>query len=362
MLNVFVSIGKKMPKDKSIVEDAESVAKILAKYGCTMVQSGAKLGLMGVVVQEFEKYSNEMVMITPEQFKTDLDKHICKQNFVVELESDRMKTAVKNFDLAVILPGGMGTFAELAYFNEVCKSGESDAKLVILNSKGYYNSLLKFFKHQAKLGFTDNDSVKFQVAKNVASFEHILQNLIAEKHNQIYQEELQNAKTVKQAEDKAEQDVEAKVTSVAKKSTKKSTKKPVKKTAKKSAKKSVGEENTENSTVKSVKADTKSTTKAKVEKVSKKAGRPAKKVEAIKAEIVKPEEVKAVEQFVETVKDNSTKKASKTKTSGIKKTATKKDAKAESVKSAKKTSAKSGTKKTSSKAKSTSKTTKKATK
>lgn len=350
MLNVFVSMGKQMPKNKSIVEDAESVAKILAKYGCTMVQSGAKLGLMGVAVQEFEKYSNEMVMITPEQFKTDLDKHICKQNFVVELESDRMKTAIKNFDLAVILPGGMGTFAELAYFNEACKSGESDAKLVILNSKGYYNSLLKFFKHQTKLGFIDNDSVKLQVAKNVGSFEHILQNLIAEKHNQIYQEELQNAKTIKLAEENVEQDENAKISV----DTKKSTKKPANKTVKKSAKKNTNQEKTENSKVKSVKSNAKSAKNTKVEKGSK--GRPAKKVEASKEEIVKPEEVVAVKQVAETAKKASSKNASKTKTSGTKKSATKTVAKAETVKPAKKVSAKSVTSKASSKAKATSKT------
>lgn len=201
MLKVFVSMGKQMPRDKSIVEDTEEIAKLLAKYGCTMVQTGAKLGLMGIAVDEFEKYSDELVMITPEQFKSDLEKHTCKQHLVVEFESDRMKAAIKNFDLAIILPGGMGTFAEFAYFNEVCKSGESNAKVVLVNSKGYYNKLLKFFKQQMKFGFTNPECLKFEVAKTPHAVENILQGMIAEKHNQMYQENLRMAKLKAQQEE-----------------------------------------------------------------------------------------------------------------------------------------------------------------
>lgn len=341
MLNVFVSMGKQMPKDKGIVEDAENVAKILAKYGCTMVQTGAKLGLMGVAVQEFEKYSNEMVMITPEQFKTDLDKHVCKQNFVVELECDRMKTAINNFDLAVILPGGMGTFAELAYFNEVCKSGESNAKLVVLNSKGYYNSLMKFFKHQMKLGFINEDSIKFQVVKNANAFEHILQNLIAEKHAQIYQEELQNARNAK----KVEEQVVEKEDEVSPALDKKLSKKSSKKTAK----------------------STNASSKVKSEKVSN-AGRPkkvkeelsAKPVEEIKAKVEEIKEnvekvVKGVNKPASTKKSTKTSKTAKTTkttkttskakaTTGVKKVEKPKSTK--STKTADKSTSKAGAKKT----------------
>lgn len=224
MLKVFVSMGKQMPRDKVVVEDAENVAKLLAKYGCTMVQTGAKLGLMGIAVEEFEKYSDELVMITPEQFKSDLEKHTCKQHVVVELESDRMKEAIKNFDLAIILPGGMGTFAELAYFNEVCKSGESNAKIVVVNSKGYYNKLLKFFKHQMKVGFINEDSLKFQVVKTSQAVEGVLQKMIADRHNEIYQASLamEKLKAKQEAHAKAELDEQP---ILEKSSTKKSTEK-----------------------------------------------------------------------------------------------------------------------------------------
>lgn len=262
MLKVFISMGKQMPKDRSIVEDAEQVAKLLAKYGCTMVQTGAKLGLMGIAVEEFEKYSDEMFMITPEHFKTDLEKHNCKQHLVVEFESDRMKEAIKNFDLAVILPGGMGTFAELAYFNEVCKSGESDAKILVVNSKGYYNKLLKFFKHQMKLGFANRDAVRFDVVKNAQGVESVLQEMIADKQNQMYQETLE---LIKKNMERAKVDAEAKSTKSAK-TAKRSTqaKSTTKKTSFKSASLTANEDG------------------VKAIANAKKSGRPAKSTEASK--------------------------------------------------------------------------------
>lgn len=274
MLKVFVSTGKQMPTDKAVVEDAELVARLLAKYGCTMVQTGAKLGLMGIVVEEFEKYSDEMFMITPKQFRSDLEKHSCKQHIEIEFETDRMKEAIKNFDLAVILPGGMGTFAELAYFNEVCKSGESNAKIVIVNSKGYYNKLLKFFKHQMKLGFTNQDSIRFDVVKNSQGFETILQQMIADRQNELYQESLNLIKLKSAEADTAVESVESKPKQTTNKSSGVRTRKSTAKRATSSSKaKSTSRVSGATKTAK-----TSRTSKAKTSQTTeKKRGRPAKK-------------------------------------------------------------------------------------
>ncbi|MBQ3502476.1 MAG: hypothetical protein IJA72_02315, partial [Clostridia bacterium] len=86
MLRVFIALGKQLPKNQAIIVDTEEVAKLLAKYNCTMVQGGAKIGLMGVVVKEFQKYSDEVVMIVPEVHKSDLVGAKCKEHYIVEGE------------------------------------------------------------------------------------------------------------------------------------------------------------------------------------------------------------------------------------------------------------------------------------
>ena len=202
MLRVFVALGKQLPKNKKMIEDTQEVARLLAKYNCTMVQGGARMGLMGVVVDEFQKYSDDVVMIVPEVHKSDLEGTINKEHYIVEGEADRLKITIKTCDLLVVLPGGTGTLAELAFYNETRKSGEQNAKLVMLNTKGFYNNLIKFYKHQTKLGFMKKEHFMFETISTAKQLEPIIQQLIAQKQELIQQEEINKSKQVKRADKK----------------------------------------------------------------------------------------------------------------------------------------------------------------
>ena len=194
MLRVFVALGKQMPKNKAMIEDTENVAKLLAKYNCTMVQGGARTGLMGVVLNEFQKFSDQLVLIVPEVHKSDLEGINNKENYIVEGEADRLKITINTCDLIVVLPGGTGTMAELNYYNETRKSGEHNARLVMVNTKGFYNKLFKFIKHQTKCGFMQKEHFKFDVINSAIQLEPILKQVIAEKQAKIQAEELAKKK------------------------------------------------------------------------------------------------------------------------------------------------------------------------
>ena len=190
MLRVFTAMGKQMPKDKAMIEDVQRVAQLLAKYNCTTVQGGAKTGLMGVVVQEFQKYSDEVVMIVPEVHKSDLIGTKNKEFYIVEGESDRMRITIHSCDMMIVFPGGSGTLAELAYYNETRKSGEHKARVVVVNTHGFFNKLFKFHKHQIKCGFMKPEHSTFDVVKNADELEKIIQEVIAEKQERLRKESL----------------------------------------------------------------------------------------------------------------------------------------------------------------------------
>ena len=190
MLRVFTAMGKQMPKDKAMIEDVQRVAQLLAKYNCTTVQGGAKTGLMGVVVQEFQKYSDEVVMIVPEVHKSDLIGTKNKEFYIVEGESDRMRITIHTCDMMIVFPGGSGTLAELAYYNETRKSGEHKARIVVVNTHGFFNKLFKFHKHQIKCGFMKPEHSTFDVVKNADELEKIIQEVIAEKQERLRKESL----------------------------------------------------------------------------------------------------------------------------------------------------------------------------
>ena len=96
--------------------------------------------------------------------------------------------------MIVVLPGGTGTLAELAFYNETCKSGEHNARIVMLNTKGFYNKLFNFCKHQVKCGFMQKDDFKFEVIDNAKQLEPILQQLITQKQEKLHLEEIESGK------------------------------------------------------------------------------------------------------------------------------------------------------------------------
>ncbi len=209
MLRVFVALGKQLPKNKAMIEDTEMVGKMLAKYNCTLVQGGARIGLMGTVLNEFQKYSDEVVLIVPEVHKDDLKGTSSREHYIVEGEADRLKITINTCDLIVVLPGGTGTMAELNYYNETCKSGEHNAKIVMINTKGFYNKLFKFIKHQTKVGFMKKEDFKFEVLNNANQLEPIIRQLIAEKQAKIQQEQIEenNETLMEEAEEVADVEV-----------------------------------------------------------------------------------------------------------------------------------------------------------
>ncbi len=294
MLRVFVALGKQEPKDKFMVEQTKEVARLLAKYNCTLVQGGAKTGLMGAVAQEFAKYSDEVVMIVPEVHKSDLEGTIHKEAHIVNSETDRLNITINTCDMMVVLPGGTGTLAELSVYNETLKSGEHKAKLVMVNTKGYYNTLVKFYGNMAKNNFAKKEHFMFEVIKEAKQLEPILKSLITEKQAKIQQEEIKLE--TKEGKIMATKKVAKKQT--AKAEPKKATKKVVKaepkvevKVEKKvPAKKPVAKKV---EVKKEVKVEKVAPKKAEAKKVEPKKA-PAKKVEVKKAEPKKVEVKKEV--------------------------------------------------------------------
>ena len=194
MLKVFVALGMNYPKQKVIIDEVKNVSKILAEYGCTFVQGGCSRGLMGEALREFQRYSDEVIAIVPEAYKRDLDDIKCKEGYVVESEADRLKFTIRNCDVIIVFPGGSGTLTELAFYNETCKSGEHSARIVMLNTKGFYNKLLKFIKYQMQCGLLKPEGFKYDVIKHSSQFKTIIQEEIVKKQQVLEAQKMEQAK------------------------------------------------------------------------------------------------------------------------------------------------------------------------
>ena len=70
---IFMACGMKMPTDKELLRKYQQNCKALWQtLDWTIANGGGYTGIMGYVVEEFAKYSNDIYMILPKKFKKDL--------------------------------------------------------------------------------------------------------------------------------------------------------------------------------------------------------------------------------------------------------------------------------------------------
>ena len=164
---IFMACGMKMPNDPELIDNLSKIARHVAKTGWTIAQGGSHTGIMGFMVEEFSKYSNDVFMILPKKFRKDIPSLNFKDLTVVEDEAGRLVSIVKYCDTVVILPGGSGTIEEFMYVIETRKYFEHDRDIFVYNYKGYFNDLFKQLKKCVRLGFLDKGALKFEVAETI---------------------------------------------------------------------------------------------------------------------------------------------------------------------------------------------------
>lgn len=153
MVNVSVFAGSKLGNNPKFKKHAEEVAELLNKKKANIYFGGRASGLMGVVAKKARELGTKVA-----GFITDRDIFLereCDQAIRVTDTTEQQKRLNSAGDIAVALPGSGMTLAEM--FSWLVDNYNKGTKktLAVLNTDGYYNDLLKFFKRVQKEGMSD---------------------------------------------------------------------------------------------------------------------------------------------------------------------------------------------------------------
>lgn len=176
-MKVFVCAGMGLAKNENINRQAAELGKMLADSQALYVQGGSEEGLMGLTLNEFLKYSKNVMFVIPSCYY-DFDapkllKKVGVGNFKflkVATESERLKV-VKACDKVIVLPGGTGTIEELLYCNETARAKEHSAEIYLVNIDGYFDGILKQIAKNINEGLSKPSAIKFHIVSNVNEIE-----------------------------------------------------------------------------------------------------------------------------------------------------------------------------------------------
>lgn len=146
---------------------ARTLGSLIAKANIPLITGGGKTGLMGAVNAGAVEAGGETIGVIPQfMIERRWENRTLSRLEITAGMHPRKEMMAKLSRAAIALPGGIGTFEELFEIITWKQLGLYSGNIVILNTLGYYDSLIEMFRHSIRCGFMKPDhSGLFSVAE-----------------------------------------------------------------------------------------------------------------------------------------------------------------------------------------------------
>ena len=140
--------------DKSFIDAGEQLGKEIAQNGHSVIFGGGAAGLIGAVARGMRSKGGNIIGVTPTFFKVDgMLFEDCTDMIYTETMRERKKLLEEMSDAFIVTPGGIGTFDEFFEIYTLRQLGVHQKPIAILNTDGYYDSLIDMLKNAIDKNF-----------------------------------------------------------------------------------------------------------------------------------------------------------------------------------------------------------------
>ncbi|PZO68905.1 MAG: TIGR00730 family Rossman fold protein [Pelagerythrobacter marensis] len=154
MKALAVYCGSATPADPRYLALAREVGEELALRGIDVVYGGGRLGLMGAVAGGALAAGGRVIGVIPEALAgSEVANTDCTELHIVSNMHQRKQAFTDLSDGFVTIPGGVGTMDELWEAVSWAQLGYHTKPVGLLNAFGFYDHLIAFNRHMAKVGF-----------------------------------------------------------------------------------------------------------------------------------------------------------------------------------------------------------------
>ncbi len=154
LLNVCVFCGSTDGARPKYQAEAVCLGTLLAERGFGLVYGGTSVGLMGAVADAALAGGAPVVGVLPEVLKDREIAHprLTELHYVASMHERKAMMADRS-DAFVALPGGFGTLDEFIEIVTWAQLSIHSKPCVLVNTRGYFNGLLRFLDHAVSEGF-----------------------------------------------------------------------------------------------------------------------------------------------------------------------------------------------------------------
>lgn len=145
--------------DEIYYKTAAELGELMGKTGFNLVYGGGTLGTMGVNAVAVKASSGKVFGVLPEKlYEIGVGNTECDELHVTKCMRTRKEKLDTLADAVIAIAGGFGTLEELAEMIVQKQLGYNDKAIVILNTNGFYDDLIKFFDKMIAQNFANQDA------------------------------------------------------------------------------------------------------------------------------------------------------------------------------------------------------------
>ena len=156
--SVTVFCGSKYGTNPAYKKEAEALGKKMAENNIHLIYGGGNSGLMGAIANTMLQHGGSVTGVMP-KLLIEKEKVHTKLTTLHEAEDmhARKKLLYSLADAAIVLPGGIGTLDEMFEIITWNNLAIHNKKIILLNTAGFYNHLLKHLEYMQTEGFLYNN-------------------------------------------------------------------------------------------------------------------------------------------------------------------------------------------------------------
>ena len=153
--------------DKKYFAAAKELGIEIAKNHYNVIYGGSNCGLMGEATSAAKQNGSEITGVMPEKLHSlGIDHGDCTKFIMTKGMRERKAKMDELSEALIALPGGFGTLEELSEMLVQKQLGYSNRRIVLLNTDGFYDGLIKFFDEIIDKNFaTKNSKELYYVAR-----------------------------------------------------------------------------------------------------------------------------------------------------------------------------------------------------
>lgn len=153
-MNITVYCGSKCGTDPAFEANASAFGRLIGEHGHTLVFGASNVGLMAAVCEGAMAAGGDTIGVVPDipfisrQAHPKLTKRIDTKDL-----AERKNVMMDLGDAYVALPGGLGTFDEIAVVMELSRLGDQTEPIVFMNVNGFYEDIKNQLEKMKQNGF-----------------------------------------------------------------------------------------------------------------------------------------------------------------------------------------------------------------